>query len=201
MPKKPTLDELERLYFPTRQAWREWLMANHDTSPGIWLILHKKNSSQPSVPYVDAVEEALCFGWIDSKAKSLDDERFIQVFTPRKPKGVWSKVNKARIAALIANGSMALPGLEKIDAAKRDGSWTSLDAIEELVIPPDLAEALAENQTAQRNFEAFAPSIKKQILYWVASAKLPETRTKRIEQVVTQAIEKKNPVAYVPKKK
>ena len=117
------LDQFERYYARDRKEWRKWLEKNHDTSPGVWLIYHKKCSDEPCVSYDEAVEEALSFGWIDSKVNKLDDERYMQVFTPRKPKSIWSKLNKQRVKKLIEQGLMTSAGLEKIEAAKEDGSW------------------------------------------------------------------------------
>ncbi|HEY9711504.1 MAG TPA: YdeI/OmpD-associated family protein, partial [Oculatellaceae cyanobacterium] len=148
-----------------------------------------------SIQYSEAVKEALCFGWIDSKVKSLDEERYMQTFTPRKPKSVWSKLNKQYIKELIEQGLMTEAGLVKIEAAKQDGSWNTLDAIEELIIPEDLKQALEANETANRYFEAFSKSSKKNILFWIESAKRPETRLKRIEQTISSVAQNKNPLA------
>jgi uncharacterized protein YdeI (YjbR/CyaY-like superfamily) len=188
-------DQLETIYANDRKAWREWLEKSHRTSPGIWLVYYKVKRSKPSVRYSEAVKEALCFGWIDSKVKSLDEDRYQQVFTPRKPKSVWSKLNKQYIEELIEQGLMTEAGLEKIEAAKQDGSWNTLDASEALIVPVDLKQALAANETADRNFEAFSDSSKKNILFWIGSAKRPETRLKRIEQTVSSAAQNKNPLA------
>ncbi|MFW9263944.1 hypothetical protein A4S05_14140 [Nostoc sp. KVJ20] len=182
-------------FCPTsREEWRKWLETNHRTCFGVWLIYYKVKSGKPSVRYSEAVKEALCFGWIDSKVKSLDEERYMQIFTPRKPKSVWSKLNKQYIEELIEQGLISTVGLEKIEAAKQDGSWNSLDAIEALIIPFDLKQALEANTTAKEYFEAFNNSSKKNILYWIDSAKRPETRLKRIEQTVNSAAANKNPL-------
>ena len=165
---------------------------NHRTSPGIWLIYYKVKSDKPSVRYSEAVKEALCFGWIDSKVKSLDEDRYMQIFTPRKPKSVWSKLNKQYIEEIIEQGLMTETGLKKIDAAKQDGSWTTLDEIEALIVPMDLKQALEANETANQNFEAFSNSLKKNILFWIDSAKRPETRVNRIEQTITSAAKNTN---------
>jgi uncharacterized protein YdeI (YjbR/CyaY-like superfamily) len=186
---------LETIYAVDRQAWRTWLQANHDRSIGVWLVYYKVNSDQPSIRYSEAVREALCFGWIDSKVKSLDDDRYRQIFTPRKPKSVWSKLNKQYIEELIEQGLMTAAGLEKIAAAQQDGSWTSLDAIESLTIPPDLEQALATNPIASQQFQAFSNSTKKNILVWISSAKRPETRQKRIEQTIGSAAQNQSPLA------
>ncbi|MBX9257008.1 YdeI/OmpD-associated family protein [Desmonostoc muscorum CCALA 125] len=185
--------------FPTfcpnsREEWRQWLETNHHTSSGVWLIYYKVKSGKPSVRYSEAVKEALCFGWIDSKVKSLDEERYMQIFTPRKLKSVWSKLNKQYIEELIEQGLIAKAGLEKIAVAKQNGSWNSLDAIEALIIPLDLRQALEANKNAKDYFEAFSNSSKKNILFWIESAKRPETRLKRIEQTVNSAVENKSPL-------
>jgi uncharacterized protein YdeI (YjbR/CyaY-like superfamily) len=186
--------QLENFYAKNRKEWREWLEKNHRISIGVWLIYYKVKSGQPSVEYSEAVKEALCFGWIDSKVKSLDEERYMQIFTPRKLKSVWSKLNKQYTEELIEQGLMTEAGLEKIVAAKQDGSWTSLDAIEALIIPADLKQALEANATAKRYFETFSNSSKKNILLWIESAKRPATRLKRIEQTITSVAQNKNPL-------
>jgi uncharacterized protein YdeI (YjbR/CyaY-like superfamily) len=190
----PNFDnQLETFHAPNRQAWREWLDNNHQNYIGIWLIYYKVKSGKPSIKYSEAVKEALCFGWIDSKVKSLDADRYMQIFTPRKPKSVWSKLNKQYIAELIEQSLMTEAGLAKITAAKQDGSWTSLDAIEALIIPDDLQQALAANADANQYFTAFSNSTKKNILSWIANAKRPETRMKRIEQTINSVAQNKNP--------
>lgn len=187
-------DQLETIYARDRQVWREWLETNARTSIGIWLIYYKVKSDQPSIRYSEAVKEALCFGWIDSKVKSLDADRYQQIFTPRKPKSVWSKLNKQYIEELIEQGLMTEAGLAKIAAAKQDGSWHSLDAIEALIIPIDLQQALAENEIANRNFAAFSNSAKKNILAWIEGAKRLETRQKRIRKAIDSSAQNQNPL-------
>ncbi|MBC1222583.1 YdeI/OmpD-associated family protein [Nostoc sp. UCD121] len=178
----------------SREEWRRWLEENHLISFGVWLIYYKVKSGKPSVLYSEAVKEALCFGWIDSKVKSIDEERYMQIFTPRKPKSVWSKLNKQYIEELIDQGFMTTVGLEKIEAAKLNGSWNTLDASEALIIPSDLKQALEENTTAKDYFEKFNNSSKKNILFWIDSAKRPETRLKRIEQTINSVAANKNPL-------
>ncbi|RUR75281.1 YdeI family protein [Chlorogloeopsis fritschii PCC 9212] len=186
--------QLDTFYAKNRKEWREWLEQNHQISEGVWLVYYKVKSVKPSVKYSEAVKEALCFGWIDSKVKSLGEERYMQIFTPRKPKSVWSKLNKQYIEELIEQGLMTKAGLEKIEAAKKDGSWNTLDAIEELIIPTDLKQALEANETAKMHFEAFSNSSKKNILFWIESAKRQQTRLKRIEQTIIAAAQNKNPL-------
>jgi uncharacterized protein YdeI (YjbR/CyaY-like superfamily) len=187
-------NQLESFHAQNRKEWREWLEKNHQISGGVWLVYYKVKSGKSSVKYSEAVKEALCFGWIDSKVKSLDEERYMQIFTPRKPKSVWSKLNKQYIEELIEQGLMTNAGLKKIEAAKKDGSWNTLDAIEELIIPTDLKQALEANETAKMHFEAFSNSSKKNILFWIESAKRPQTRLKRIEQTIIAAAQNKNPL-------
>lgn len=153
----------------------------------MWLIYYKQNAVDTRLSYNDAVEEALCFGWIDSIVRKLDEERYVQLFTPRKPKSTWSKSNKIRIDRLVAAGLMTDAGLAKIEAAKRDGSWSALDSVDALEIPPDLARALKTKAAAGKHFASFSNSAKRGILGWIASAKRPETRAARIEKTVRMA--------------
>lgn len=187
-------DTLESIRVADRAAWRAWLKKNHRTSPGVWLVYYKVKSGKPSVRYADAVKEALCFGWIDSKLKSLDEESYKQIFTPRKPNSVWSKLNKSYLEELTAQGLMTEAGLTKIEIAKANGSWNSLDAVEELIIPADLAEAFAGDKTAESYFSNLSPSSKKVLLYRINSAKRPETRAKRIVEIISSAAQDKRAV-------
>ncbi len=191
-----TADGLERYYAEDRASWRAWLERNHATEPGVWLVYYKQASGKSRVPYDEAVEEALCYGWIDSRPNKLDDERYMQLFSPRKPKSPWSKLNKERVERLVRQGLMTAAGLAVVDAARRDGSWDAYDAIEALEIPLDLADALAAGVAARRNFEAFGNSAKKQILWWIASVRREETRRKRIARIVAAAEQNTNPLAY-----
>jgi uncharacterized protein YdeI (YjbR/CyaY-like superfamily) len=188
----PKLTSERPMFYPRdRQEWRAWLAENHATSKAIWLIYYKKDSGQPFVAYHEAVEEALCFGWIDSTVNKLDDGRFLQFYTPRKAKSGWSGLNKRRIESLMQQGLMMPPGLAKIEIAKKDGSWTLYDDIETLTIPEDLQQALVANEAANTYFEAFSPSAKKGILWWIKSAKRPETRAQRVEETVRLAAQNK----------
>jgi uncharacterized protein YdeI (YjbR/CyaY-like superfamily) len=173
----------------TLAAWRKWLKQNHTRADGVWLISYKKATGKPRFEYDEAVEEALCFGWIDSKPNKLDDERSMLWFAPRKANTGWSKINKARAEKMIEAGRMTPAGLAKIEAAQRDGSWNALDTIEALEVPPDLAAALAANPIAQQYFDAFPRSVKRAILEWISSAKKPETRAKRVEETARLATE------------
>ena len=173
----------------TRAEWRAWLAENHTRAEGIWLVSYKKATGKPRFEYDEAVEEALCFGWIDSKGNKLDEERSLLWFAPRKAKTGWSKPNKERVEKLLAAGAMTPAGLAKVEAAKADGTWTALDSIEALEIPPDLAAALAAYPTATAYFDAFPRSAKRGILEWISTAKTPQTRAKRIEETSRLAAE------------
>ena len=184
---KSVLDTLEDVYVEDRAAWRRWLRKHHASSPGIWLVYDRKTSRDDRLAYADAVEEALCFGWIDSTTRPVDADHYKQLFTPRKPKSVWSKLNKERVARLIADRRMQPAGLAAIDVARANGSWTALDAVESFVIPADLEAALAANPRAKANFEAFSPSARKAYLYRLNAAKRPETRAARLKEIVRLA--------------
>lgn len=171
----------------TRAEWRKWLATHYASSTGIQLVIIRKNAQVAGITYSDAVEEALCFGWIDGVTNSVDEQRYKLYMSPRKPKSVWSKLNKQRIRKLIKEGLMTPVGLAKIEAARKDGSWSQYDAIDNLEMPEDLLEQLSANEEAKRNFEAFSTSSKKIILFWIASAKREETRRKRIEETVRLA--------------
>ncbi|HRW47023.1 MAG: YdeI/OmpD-associated family protein [Caldilinea sp.] len=164
----------------TRAEWRDWLSANHTRTEGIWLITFKKATGKPRVEYDEAVEEALCFGWIDSKPNKLDDERSLLWFAPRKAGTGWSRPNKERVDRMIAQGLMTPAGAAKIEAAKADGSWSALDAVEALELPPDLRAALRSNPPAATYWEAFPRSIKRGILEWILNARTPQTRARRV---------------------
>lgn len=194
-------DGIERVYARDRAEWRAWLEAHHLSAKGVWLIYYKQHTGQPTIPYDEAVEEALCFGWIDSRPNTLDSERYMQMFTRRKAKSPWSRLNKQRVERLTEQGLMAPAGLAMVAAAQRDGSWSVYDAIEDLRVPDDLRRALAERPEAERHFEAFSASAKKQLLWWVESAKQPKTRANHIEQVVGAAAENRNPLAYTGARK
>jgi uncharacterized protein YdeI (YjbR/CyaY-like superfamily) len=191
------VDSLSTFYPKDRKAWRSWLQKNYDKSKGIWLIYYKTGKSKPRLPYSEMVEEALCFGWIDSLPRKLDDERSMLMFTPRKPKSVWSDVNKVRIDQLIQNGLMTEAGLAKINAAKLDGSWNTLNASNHAALtnelPKDVLLAFKGKKAALANYKAFAPSIRKQFMYWIESAKTPETRAKRLVQTVLMSEANKKP--------
>ena len=165
---------------------RAWLAAHGRVERMIWLVVHRS----PGAPGIDlrhAVEQALCFGWIDSKTVKRDDRTTYQCFTPRNPRSTWSKVNRERVERLTAAGLMAAPGQELVDLAKRTGTWDLLADAQNLIVPADLASALARNSLADKHFQAFPPSARRAILEWITLAKQPETRARRIEETVVQA--------------
>lgn len=184
---------LQLLEPASAKEWHAWLRENHHSSAGVWLAVGKKGGRRTKLTYELAVEEALCWGWIDSTANRLDDDRYKQLFTPRKPHSTWSKSNKERVERLIAAGRMRPAGLAAIEAAKSNGAWTSLDDIDALVVPDDLASALAEVPAAASYFASLSDSPRKLILYWIATAKRSETRAKRVAATVTAAAQGRPP--------
>ena len=181
----------------TRSQWRKWLEKNHSTSPGIWLIYYKKDTGKRKFDYADAVEEALCFGWIDSRPRKIDDERSALKFTPRKPKSVWSKLNKQRIEKLIEQKLMTFAGLATIDRAKKNRSWNTLNVsdlhTDNNSMPDDLKKILSKDKKALANFLAFPPGYRKRFFFWIDSAKRPETKAVRIKQTLLMAAANKKP--------
>lgn len=172
------------LYFKNRNEWRQWLSLNYDSSDGVFLIFYKVSSEQESMRWEEAVQEALCFGWIDSVVKRLDEERRKQLFTPRKAKSGWSKLNKTHLKELTKNKKMHAAGLAKIKQAKKDGSWKLLDDVENLVVPTDLQTAFDAHPIAFKNYAAFSKTYRKNYLYWLNQAKREATREKRIKEIV-----------------
>lgn len=170
-----------------RAGWRAWLIANHGTSKGVHLVSWRRASGRTSVSYEDAVEEALCVGWVDATGRKLDDERALQWFAPRRPKSGWARSNKERVARLEAAGLMLPAGLAAIEEAKRNGMWTLLDDVENLVIPEDLAAALAAAPPAPENWDAFPKSARRTMLAWVVQARRPATRADRIARIAEGA--------------
>ena len=190
--------EIEQYYPPTKQHLREWFQQNHLAKDAVWFIFYKKQSGKPSVSWSDAVDEALCFGWIDSKIVTIDEESFRQYFCKRKPKSTWSKINKEKIERLSALGLMAPAGFAVIEIAKQNGSWTSIDEVEALVIPSDLEKALEKNPASKAYFISLSDSKKKILLQYIALAKTEATKQKRIIEIVENAAEKQLPKAFRP---
>jgi uncharacterized protein YdeI (YjbR/CyaY-like superfamily) len=183
-------DGVKVLYAKTQKEWRNWLEKNHRTEKSVWLVFYKKGSGKQSTNYSEALEEALCFGWIDSKANKRDEESYYQYFAKRKPKSNWSKVNKEKVAMLAEKMLMTPAGFESVEIAKRNGTWSALDDVEELILPPDLKLFFNNNKTAFKNWERFSRSRKRAVLERILNAKRPETRQKRIAE--TFELAKKN---------
>jgi uncharacterized protein YdeI (YjbR/CyaY-like superfamily) len=168
------------LYISNRKDWRKWLKENHSIVSEVWLIYYKKHTGKPRIPYDDAVEEALCFGWIDSTVKRIDDEKFCQKFTPRNLKSVWSEHNKKRVGKMIKQGKMTKYGMDKVKAAKKYGEWNKkIEVVKEFKMPSELSQILSANKKANNFFKELSPSNQKQYIEWIASAKKVETREKR----------------------
>ena len=172
------------VFYPRNQAeWRQWLFDNHVTADAVWLVYYKKKTGKPTITWSVAVDEALCFGWIDSVHKTLDAESSIQFFTKRKPKSTWSKVNKQKIVELVDKRLMTQAGLNCIEIAKQNGSWTVLDDVEDLIIPPDFADELTA-RTIMDDFLSLSKSVRKAMLHRVTLAKRTETRQKYIAEAI-----------------
>lgn len=180
MPKK----EIETFYPESRLEWRRWLKTNHAKKQSVNVIMYKKESNKPTINWSDAVDEALCFGWIDSTRRPLDGEKFMQLFSRRKSSGTWSKINKEKVTLLIDKGLMTPAGLDCIEKAKQNGSWTILDEVEELIIPKDLEKAFRLQPGSKKHFLSLSQSVRKYYLSQLVLAKRPGTREKRIGEIV-----------------
>jgi len=178
------------LYFADREEWRSWLAQNHDKKDQAWLLYYKKNSDKKGISLDESVEEAICFGWIDSKLRKIDYEKFALRFSPRKPKSVWSKINREKAEKLMLTGKMSEAGMATIKKAKASGSWENAytNRIKD-ALPFDVEEALRKNEKAWSNFQNFANSYRNMYIGWINGAKTEETRKKRIEKVVRQALQ------------
>jgi uncharacterized protein YdeI (YjbR/CyaY-like superfamily) len=190
-----TAEDTDGTIFATDTAtWRAWLEAHHATEREVWLTLLKVHVDRPSVSYEEAVQEALCFGWIDGMLRRIDDQSHMIRFTPRKPGSVWAPSNKARVERLMAEGRMTPAGIALVDEAKRRGEWERADAREDVTnVPDDLAAALDADATASAAWRRLPPSHKKQYLYWIGEAKRPETRVRRVTATVTRVREGRRP--------
>jgi uncharacterized protein YdeI (YjbR/CyaY-like superfamily) len=178
------MGELPRVRPKSRKAWRDWLEKNHASSTGVWLVYAKKHSRLPSLTYNEAVEEALCFGWIDSKINPIDDAFYMQMYTPRKLKSAWSALNKTRVERLLAARLMTPAGLVVVKAAKNSGTWDATKHVEELTVPPDLEKAIKANPDASRNWVSYSASRRKGVLYRLAGAKRPDTRARYLQDII-----------------
>jgi uncharacterized protein YdeI (YjbR/CyaY-like superfamily) len=193
-------DTSNSFYAKNRKAWRSWLQKFHQQKEAIWLLMYHKKSKTPSIYYDEAVEEALCFGWIDSKPNKRDEESYYLYFSRRKPKSNWSSLNKERVQRLTTAGKMTQAGLEMVALAKATGTWDALVKSDSLILPDDLKAAFQRNASAAANFDAFPSSSKKAILEWIQAARRPETREKRISDTVIKAAENKRANQYEPKR-
>lgn len=178
-------DELPETFYPkTRNDWRDWLCQHHATKESVWLIFDKKVANPDRIKWSDAVEEALCFGWIDSRSKPIDHEKYLQFFGKRKAKSTWSKINKDKVQFLAAQGLMEPAGLKSIEVAKQNGSWNILDSVEALELPEDLLNVFEQEPALRTRFDALSKSVRKQILLSLVLARKAETRYKRIGEIV-----------------
>ena len=178
----------ESVFFKDKAEWRKWLQKHHDKSSEIWILTYKRHTGKQCVSYEDALEEALCYGWIDSRMRRIDDERHTRRFVPRKPNSIWSLGNRKRAERLIKEGRMTASGMAKVDAAMRSGEWRKAYAPSKPPrMPMDLKDALMKDGLAWKNFQAFAKSYRTTYIYWVSAAKREETRRKRIREVVRRA--------------
>lgn len=176
---------MEQLYFKSAADWRGWLKANHDQSNGIWMVFYKKETGKPTIEYETAVEEALCYGWIDSIIKKIDEEKYVRKFTPRKDDSMWSAVNKKRVEKLIKEKRMSGTGLAKVETAKANGQWDKPDRpVISFELHAEFKSALDQNPKARAFFEQLAPSYKKHYMGWIAAAKQEKTREKRIQESI-----------------
>jgi uncharacterized protein YdeI (YjbR/CyaY-like superfamily) len=184
---RPLVTGDDRVQPDSVQEWREWLAAHHARPTGVWLVTWRAGSGGPKISYEESVEQALCFGWVDSKGRTLDDERTMLWFAPRRARSGWARTNKQRIERLTAAGLMAPAGLALVEAAKADGSWTLLDAVEDLLVPDDLAAAFDAAPPAREHWEAFPRSVRRAILEWIVQARRPETRARRVAETAEKA--------------
>ena len=179
--------EVQCIYAPDRAAWRVWLAEHHADYPNVWLVIFKKASGVPTITIGEAIDEAICFAWIDSKVNKRDADSYSQFFSKRNPKSNWSRVNKEKVARLEAAGLLAQPGLDMIAHAKATGTWTALDAVENLEVPDDLQAAFDRYPGSFEHWDAFPRSVKRAILEWIFNAKRAPTRAKRIEETASLA--------------
>lgn len=185
--------EKQTFHVRSKAEWRQWLEQNHHIEQSIWLICNTRKSNLPTVSWSELVDEALCFGWIDSTRKTIDEGSFMQLFSRRKPNSTWSKINKDKVQKLIENNLMMKAGFETIRIAKENGSWTILDSVEDLSIPEDLNEAFQIHEGSEAYFQSLSKSMRKMMLQWIVLAKRPETRKNRIDEIARQAAQKKKP--------
>jgi uncharacterized protein YdeI (YjbR/CyaY-like superfamily) len=188
--------EIETFCPASQKVWRQWLQKNHVKKQSVWLVYYKMKSGKPTLSWGEAVDEALCFGWIDSTKRSVDDETFMQFFCKRKPTSMWSKINKGKIKRLIDEGLMTKAGFDRIDIAKQNGSWGMLDSVEDLKIPKDLGTAFKTIPGSKVFFLSLSRSVRKSMLQWIVLAKREETRQKRVTELAALAGKKLKPKQF-----
>jgi uncharacterized protein YdeI (YjbR/CyaY-like superfamily) len=194
-----TSEEVLELVCPkSKEQWRKWLQDNHELKESVWLVYYKKKADRATITWSEAVDEALCFGWIDSTGKTIDEEKHMQFFSRRKPKSTWSKINKDKIIRLTEAGLMTPSGQQCIDIAKANGSWELLDSVEQLIVPEDLMAAFDNHSAAKLYFDGLSRSVMKNLLQWLILAKRPQSRLKRIEDIVRFATERSLPKQFRP---
>jgi len=186
----------EQFYAESPKAWRKWLEKNHVLAQAVWLIYYRTSSSKPSLTWSQAVDEALCFGWIDSVKKTINSESYMQYFSKRKPNSIWSSINKDKVDQLLKENKMTQAGLDAINTAKENGSWSAYDHVAAMLIPEGFSETLAKHEGASAYFEQLSNSKKKLLLYWIASAKRAETKEKRMLEIAANASEGKMPAQF-----
>lgn len=191
-----SINDAIRISPKSQDEWRDWLEENHIELDSVWVVMYKKASPFPTVTWSEAVDVALCYGWIDSVRRPLDEFSSIQYYSKRKANSTWSKINKDKVENLIESGLMRAAGHKCIDVAKQNGSWTILDSVEALIVPEDLQEAFDERPSSEVYFESLSKSVRKMMLYWVISAKRPETRAKRIAEIADHAGQGERPKMF-----
>ena len=179
-----------------KKDWRKWLELHHKKKEGVWLVFYKKNSPNYNLSWSESVDQALCFGWIDSTKRSIDNTKYKQYFSKRKVKSNWSKINKEKVKTLIGQGLMEEAGYKSIEIAKENGSWTILDEVEALLIPEDLNAEFANFKGAREYFDGLSKSVKKGLLYWIVSAKRKNTRHRRILEIAENASKNLTPKQF-----
>ncbi|BAP32650.1 uncharacterized protein CHSO_3613 [Chryseobacterium sp. StRB126] len=192
-----TTNKRKEIHIETRIEWREWLEKFHQDEQSVWVICNTQKSGLPVVGWSDLVDEALCFGWIDSTRKTIDEGSFKQLFSRRKPNSTWSRINKEKVERLINDELMKEAGHECIRIAKENGSWVILDSVEDLTVPEDLSEAFKAYTGSEEYFQSLSKSMKKMMLQWIVLAKRPETRKKRIDEIVEHAAQAKKPKHFL----
>ena len=178
--------------FASSKEWRKWIAENHAKSNGVWLRFFKKDSGEKTVTYSEALEEALCYGWIDGQAKKYDAESYIQKFTPRRPKSIWSKRNTEKAERLIQEGKMKKAGMQQVELAKADGRWQqAYDSSKNMKVPEDFLQQLLKNKKAKTFFDGLNKANQYAIAWRLQTAKKPETREKRLKQILEMMSEGK----------